>query len=178
MAENITPDIGFLDTDRADFYTGPGGFTGLRYEGRDYSHVVLRRSLPVKEPMKYISVADDENNEIGIIRDVYSLKGGQQEIVIKELESRYYSPEILEIISVRDKLGYVYIEMRIQNKNKKVYVKSCAVKDVSRNIRMLSDTGANYPGLIIFDVDGNRYIVSDLFRLDKKSLKQLDSYLF
>ena len=173
MSEVTVPDIGLLDTDKAEFYLTQGGFTGLRYEDKDYPHIVLRRSLPVREPMKYISVADNENNEIGIIRDIGELNSSQRDLVIKELDTRYYSPEILEIISVKDKLGYVYMEMRVKNKNNNVYLKNCAVKDVSRNIRMLSDTS-----LIIFDVDGNRYIVSDLLRLDKKSLKQLDPYLF
>ena len=173
MSEVTVPDIGLLNTDKAEFYLTEGGFTGLRYEDKDYPHIVLRRSLPVREPMKFISVADNENNEIGIIRDIGELKSSQRDLVINELNTRYYSPEILEIISVKDKLGYVYLEMRVQNKNSNVYLKNCAVKDVSRNIRMLS-----YTSLIIFDVDGNRYIVSDLFKLDKKSLKQLDPYLF
>ena len=101
------------------------------------------------------------------------MTGSQREIVEKELDSRYYSPEITEIVSVKDKLGYVYIEMRLKNKNGKIFTKSCAVKDVNRNIRMLSDTA-----LIIFDVDGNRYIVPELSNLDKNSIKRLDPYLF
>ena len=173
MSASISPEIGLLDTDKAEFYITEGGFTGLKYNDKDYPHIVLRRSLPIKEPMKFISVADHENNEIGIIQSIDELKANQRDIVINELDNRYYSPEILEIISVKDKLGYVYIEMRVRNKNSKVHFRNCAVKDVSRNIRMLSDTS-----IIIFDVDGNRYIVSDLFSLDKKSIKQLDPYLF
>ena len=167
-------DIGLMDVNKAEFYVSSGGFTGLKYEGADYPHVVLRRSLPIKEPMKYISVADHENKEIGIIRSVDDFSdSAQRDIVINELDNRYYSPTVLEILSVKDKLGYVYIEMRVQNKNGKAYSKNCAVKDVNRNIRMLSDTS-----LIIFDVDGNRYIVQDLMRLDKNSIKRLDPYLF
>jgi len=166
-------DIGLMDREKAEFYVTEGGFAGLRYNGEDYPHVSLRRTLPVNEPMKYISVADHENKEICIIRAVDDLENTQRDIVINELDNRYYSPEVLEIISVKDKLGYVYIEMRVQNKNDKAYLKNCAVKDVSRNIRMLSDTS-----IIIFDVDGNRYIVSDLDKLDKNSLKRLDPYLF
>ena len=169
----IETQIGLMDTDKAEFYVTEGGFAGLRYEGEDYPHIVLRRSLPIKEPMKYISVADHENNEIGIIQSVENLKGEQRDIVINELDNRYYPPHVLEILSVKDKLGYVYIEMRVQNKTGKAYAKNCAVKDVNRNIRMLSDTS-----LIIFDVDGNRYIVEDLDRLDKNSVKRLDPYLF
>jgi hypothetical protein len=167
------PDIGLMDTGKAEFYVTEGGFAGLRYDGKDYPHIVLRRSLPIQEPMKYISVADHENNEIGIIRAVEDLSKEQQDIVVTELDNRYYAPHVLEVLSVKDKLGYVYIEMRVQNKNGKAYEKNCAVKDVNRNIRMLSDAS-----MIIFDVDGNRYIVEDLAKLDKHSIKRLDPYLF
>lgn len=166
-------DIGLMDLSKAEFYIAKGGFAGLRYNGEDYPHIILRRSMPIKEPMKYISVADHENKEIGIIHSVDELKNEQKDIVVNELDNRYYAPRVLEVLSVKDKLGYVYIELRIQNKNSKAYNKNCAVKDVSRNIRMLSDTS-----LIIFDVDGNRYIVEDLDDLDKNSIKRLDPYLF
>lgn len=167
------PDIGLMDIEKAEFYVTDGGFTGLRYKGENYPHIVLRRSLPIKEPMKYISVADHENNEIGIIRAVEEIKGGQKDIVINELDNRYYAPTVLEVLSVKDKMGYVYIELRVQNKNGKAHLKNCAVKDVNRNIRMLSESS-----LIIFDVDGNRYVVDDLEKLDKNSIKLLDPYLF
>jgi len=168
-----TPDIGLMNTSEAEFYVTEGGFAGLRYQGKDYPHIVLRRVLPIREPMRYISVADHENKEIAIIHAVDDLTGEQRDIVINELENRYYSPFILEVMSVKDKLGYVYIEMRVQNKNGSAYTKNCAVKDVSKNIRMLSETS-----LIIFDVDGNRYIVEELEKLDKNSIKRLDPYLF
>ncbi|MCL1999095.1 MAG: DUF1854 domain-containing protein [Turicibacter sp.] len=166
-------DIGLMDMGKAEFYVTEGGFAGLKYEGVDYPHIVLRRSLPIQEPMKYISVADHENKEIGIIRAVEEMEGEQRAIVVNELDNRYYAPDVLEVLSVKDKLGYVYMEMRVKNKNGKEYAKNCAIKDVNRNIRMLSDHE-----LIIFDVDGNRYIVADLFKLDKLSLKRLDPYLF
>jgi len=167
------PDIGLMDIAEAEFYVSEGGFCGLRYKGTDYPHIVLRRSLPIQEPMKYISVADHENKEIGILREVNELSKSQQEVVINELDNRYYAPRVLEVLSVKDKLGYVYLEMRVQNKNDKEHAKNCAVKDVNRNIRMLSENS-----LIIFDVDGNRYIISDLESLDKNSIKRLDPYLF
>ena len=166
-------DIGIMELDKVEFFTTDGGFTGLKYKDAEYKHITLRRVSPIKMPMEYISVADHENKEIGIIRSVDQLTGQQREIVEKELDRRYYSPEITEILSVKDKLGYVYIEMRLKNKNGKVFVKNCAVKDVNRNIRMLSDTS-----LIIFDVDGNRYMVNELAKLDKNSIKKLDPYLF
>jgi hypothetical protein len=171
-----TNELGILNINEAEFYEGSGGFAGLRYNGEDFSHIVLRRIMPMEYPLHYISVAITEGNdfkEIGILKAVEDLPPTQREIVITELDNRYYSPEVQEVISVQDKLGYVYMELRLKNKKGTEYRKNCAIKDVSRNIRMLSDTS-----VIIFDVDGNRYIVEDLKRLSRQSLRKLDAYLF
>ena len=166
-------DLGIMETKDTEFYTTEGGFVGLKYKGEDYKHVVLRRIMPMDQPLHYISVADQENKEIAIIKAVAELPGTQRKIVETELDNRYYSPQVLDVVSVKDKLGYVYMELRLKNKQGKEYNKSCAVKDVSRNIRMLSGSS-----IIIFDVDGNRYIVPDLGALNKQSLRRLDTYLF
>ena len=167
-------DIGLLELPKAEFYVAESGFTGLKYDGEDYKHITLKRALPVGQPMEYISVADEKNKEIGILKSVNELSKEQYEIVVNELNRRYYCPEILEVKSVKDKLGYVYMELVINVSGaEKKYVKSCAVKDVNKNIRMLSNES-----LIIFDVDGNRYIIKNLLALDKNSLKRLEPFLF
>ena len=166
-------DLGIIDVKEARFYASWGGFPGLEYKGEDHKHVVLRRIMPMQEPFSYISVADPDNKEIGILKSVEELEDHQKKVVIAELDNRYYSPEVVEVISVQDKLGYVYMELRLKNKQGKEYVKNCAIKDVSRNIRMLGDSSC-----IIFDVDGNRYVVSELSKIGKKSLRKLDAYLF
>lgn len=165
-------DIGMLDLKNAEFYVTPGGFTGLKYAGKDYNRITLRRALPIGNPMEYISVADKDNKEIGMIRSLSELSEKQLNIVVAELDNRYYSPTVYEVKSVKDKLGYVYLELVIGQDDMK-FTKSCAVKDVNKNIRMLDDDR-----LVIFDVDGNRYIVQSLMGLNKKSLKRLEPYLF
>ncbi len=165
-------DIGFLDLKEAKFFKTPGGFTGLKYKVTEYKRISLRRALPLGDPSSYISVADHENKEIGIIHHLSDLLGEQLQTVLEELDRRYYCPEVFEIKSIKDKLGYVYMEMVIGGKDGKTD-KTCAVKDVNRNIRMLKNEK-----LIIFDVDGNRYIIPSLEGLDKKSLKRLEPYLF
>lgn len=166
-------DLGMMDVDKATFYRADGGFAGLKYKDEDYKHIILRRIMPIREPLSYISVADHENKEIAILKSVDELAEDQQKIVIDELDNRYYSPEVIDVMSVQDKLGYVYIGLRLKNKQGKEYNKNCAVKDVSRNIRMLSSNS-----VIIFDVDGNRYVINDLSKLSKQSMRKLDAYLF
>ena len=165
-------DIGWLKLGEAEFFDGAGGFTGLRYEDKEYKRIQLRRAMPDRYPSEYISVADHDNKEIGMIKSLVDLKGDQLRIVSDELSRRYYCPEILEIKSVRDKLGYVYMEMEVFAGGEK-HERSAAVNDVNKNIRML---GSNR--LIIFDVDGNRYIINALDKLDGKSLRRLEPYMF
>jgi len=169
---SLAVDIGWLDLGEAEFYEGGGGFTGLRYKDKEYKRVQLRRAMPDRSPSGYISVADHEGKEIGMIRSLKDLSKEQLGIVSDELSRRYYCPEILEIKSVRDKLGYVYLEMEVRAGSER-YERSAAVNDVNKNIRML---GSNR--LIIFDVDGNRYIVNSIDRLDRKSLRRLEPYMF
>jgi len=167
-------DIGLIDLSKAEFYVADSGFTGLKYKGEDYKHITLKRALPIGLPMEYISVADNENKEIGIIKSIDELSGDQYAIVLDELNSRYYCPDILEIKSIKDKLGYVYMELvlNVSGSDSK-HTKNCAVKDVNKNIRMLTDNS-----LIIYDVDGNRYMIRDVSALGKNSLKKLEPYLF
>ena len=171
--DNIQEDLGLLDITQAQFYSTSGGFVGLKYKGEDYKHIILRRIMPLQMPMEYISIADPENKEIAILKQISDLPKDQQSIITTELDSRYYAPEVLDVISVQDKLGYVYMEMRLKNKQGKEYNKNCAVKDVSRNIRMITPTQ-----VIIFDVDGNRYVISHVENLNKASMRKLDAYLF
>ena len=173
QTDQIQADLGLLDISQAEIYATEGGFVGLKYQGEDHKHVILRRIMPLQMPLEYISIADTENKEIGILKAVADLPVAQQEIVIKELDSRYYAPEVLDVLSVQDKLGYVYMEMQLRNKQGKEYKKNCAVKDVSRNIRMVTPTS-----VIIFDVDGNRYVIPDVSRLNRNSMRKLDAYLF
>jgi len=171
---NITDaiDLNLLIPENTEFYITSGGFAGMKIGSTDYQRISLRRALPIKNPDEYISVADKSNKEIGLIRRISDFSEAQQLIILSELNKRYYSPNILEIKSVKDKLGYVYFELLIDNGNAGI-TKSCAVKDVSKNIRMLDEER-----LAIFDTEGNRYIINSLSGLDRKSVKKLEPYLF
>ena len=173
MSINTQMDLGILDVKELTFYKADGGFTGLKHKGEDYKHIVLRRIMPIEHPNEYISIADHENKEIGILREVKTLPQEQRTIVETELENRYYSPQVIDVLSVKDKLGYVYMEMKLKNMQGRIYDKSCAIKDVSRNIRTLPNNS-----VLIFDVDGNRYTIPQIKEMNKQSQKKLDAYLF
>jgi len=161
-------EINILDITKAEFYVSESSFTGLRYDGREYSRIILSRILPLNDPDRYISVIDTNGNEVGILRSIEELSGQQAEIVKNELSKRYHCPVISRIASAKEKTGYVYFDVDIKGKSK-----TFAVKDVSRNIRQLDDGR-----IIVFDVDGNRYLIENMDALDPKSARYIEPYLF
>jgi hypothetical protein len=154
------PDIGIIDVEDAEFYLTDGGFIGLKYKNSDFNHIELRRLMPTEMPMSYISVMNHKNEEIGILRKIDELSPQQQVIVLNELNSRYYTPHILDVKSAIDKMGYLYLDMRIRNNNGIEYDKNCVVKD----FQMMT-----HNSWLVCDMDGNRYLVQDIAALSRRS---------
>lgn len=170
MKQEVTEimDINVIDIRNAEFYHSGNEFVGLRYLGKDYKRVIFSRILPLTNPNTYISVMDTESKEIGIILSTDEMCSKQAEIVNTELSKRYYCPNILKITSIKEKMGYVYFDVSIKGRSR-----NFAVKDVSKNIRQIGDQK-----IMIFDVDGNRYLIEEASTMDKKSLRLLEPYLF
>jgi len=160
-------DIGFLAVEKLTLFTSKNGFLGMTYDGIDYSRIVPMRILPFHEPERYISLTAD-GKEIGILKDISVLSAEQADLLRAALNQRYFCPKITAIHSVKEKMGYVYIDASLEG-GKKLF----AVKDSSRDIRLLDDKR-----ILIFDVDGNRYSIDDLWTLDTKSRKVIETYLF
>ena len=161
-------EIGVYDVADISFYVNPNGFLCLNHKGEDQKRVTLVRTLPVKDPNKYISVMNLENKELGILEDITTLDPEQQKMLDRELAHRYYCPTVTEIFSIKEKMGYLYIEASISGTKK-----TFAIKDVSRNLRVLD---AN--NIIITDIDGNRYYIPDLFKIPTVSRRKLEPYLY
>ena len=166
-AESVM-DIGILDPKTLLFYINPKGFIALKAGEQDYKRVKLSRILPFTDPFRYIAVADMDNKEIGIIRDIAELPEEQQALIKKELGSRYYCPTLTQIETIREKMGYFYFDVVIGD-FKKVF----AVKDISRSIKQLDEQR-----IIITDVDGNRYLIPDIWSIDAKSRRKLEPYMY
>ena len=160
--------VGILNPDELEFFRSPYGFLHMKQGGTEHKHIILRRMLPFSQLDEYISVANREQEEIGILRDLSLLSPEQALLLREELFSRYYCPAITQIHSMKDKMGYVYAEVSLGE-----HRRAFALKDVSKNIRRHGDSE-----LMLFDVDGNRYRIPDIRSLDKKSMRRLETYLF
>ena len=166
-AENIM-DVGILAPNEITFFRNERGFLGAKTKERECRRVKLVRILPFAAPGEYISVEDMDNKELGILRAVSALSDDQRALVEAELDQRYYCPRVEGIGSIKEKMGYFYFEAKIAG-TEKVF----AVKDITRSIKQLDEHT-----IIITDVDGNRFLIPDIEKIDGSSRRKIEPYLY
>ena len=139
----------------------------MRLKGTEYNRVILTRALPLALPDSYICVTDVERKELGIIEHIDDFPEDQQLLISKELSQRYFCPDITAITAIKEKMGHFYFDVKIGD-----YSMSFTIRDLSKNIRCADNQ------IILTDVDGNRFLISDINRIDKKSRRKLEPYLY
>ncbi len=168
---NLTPE-------NAWFTPSEGGLITLKIinaEGVEetFERVILRRSFPVSAPNEFISVREPDSRkkgrgaEIGMIRDIRVFDKTTLDLLNAELELRYFTPEITKINSVKDKFGYSYWEVETSAGSV-----SMVLNNPYSNIRVLEDKR-----VLISDMDGNAFIITDPKKLDRQSYRFMEVYL-
>ena len=160
--------IEFLNPDECSFSFNDKGFLIMGLKGETKGRVKLIRTYPYTLTDEYICVHDLEDKEIGIIRSLNDLDETSSECAKKELHSRYYCPTITTVKSVKERMGHFYFQTIIDGKEK-----NFTVRDITRNMRFATgDT------LLIFDMDGNRYVIPEFEKTEPKSKRLLEPYLY
>ncbi len=154
----LTPEV-------AEFYM-KNNFLYLKYNGEE-SRAFLVRQFPFECEWEFISVLNEEREEIGIVRATSLFEGKMREVLEEELRRRYYSPVILDIQSVKERYGFSY--WKVHTKEGEV---SFTLHDTYRSL-----IRAGEKRLILLDVSGNRFEIPDVTALDRKSYKKIELYL-
>ncbi len=160
--------IEFLNPEECSFEFNSNGFLVFTLNNESKGRVKLIRSYPYTLKEEYICVQNLENEEIGIIRSIKDLDEDSCSACSKELENRYYCPCVTSVKSIKERMGHFYFETIIDGKDK-----SFTVRDLTRNLRFSSENT-----LLIFDVDGNRYIIPEYEKIEQKSRRLLEPYLY
>ena len=160
--------LNFLPSEDCEFFFNDNGFLIFTLKGEAKGRVKLIKTYPYSLSDEYICVHDLEDNEIGIIRNLNDLSPSSGEAAKRELSNRYYCPTVTAVKSIKERMGHFYFETVVDGKDK-----SFTVRDITRNLRHASDEA-----LLIFDMDGNRYIIPDLEKIEPKSRRLLEPYLY
>lgn len=158
----------FLSPEKCSFSFNQNNFLIMTLDGESKGRVKLIRTYPYSLTDEYICVHDLEDNEIGILKALAELDEDSRESCIKELENRYYCPTVTTVKSIKERMGHFYFETIIDGKEKKF-----TVRDITRNLRYASENT-----LLIFDMDGNRYVIPEFEKIEEKSKRLLEPYLY
>ena len=156
-----------IDKDNASFPM-KGGFLYMACpKDAEPRRVHLHRDFPFDHPWSYISVLSTENMELAFLQSIDLFDGEQKEMIVRELERKYYTPSIQKILSVKDRFGFSYWDVETES-GRVTFTLQDTFKSISR-------AGENK--LFFSDVDGNRFMIEDIERLDRKSYKKIELYL-
>lgn len=133
------------------------------YEGRAH----LCREFPFELEWEFISVMNEEQAEVGIIKSVSLFEGVGEELLRTELRRRYYAPVIDKILSVKERYGFSYWRVHTAEGNV-----NFTLHDTYRSIIRASHNRG-----VLLDVNGNRFEIPDVQALDRKSYKKIELYL-
>ena len=155
----------WLTPDNASF-SMKNGFLYITCNGIE-QRAFLCRQFPFELLWEFISVLDEEQCEIGIIRNISLFADEAHKLLTDELNRRYYSPVIRKIHSMKERYGFSY--WKVQTDEGEV---SFTLHDTYRSI-----IRAGGGRVILLDVDGNRFEIPDVEALDRRSYKKIELYL-
>ena len=166
-AIKVTDELEFLDPSKVSI--ARNAFEELVVQlpdGTTHTKVEPVRSFPINETSRYIALLDDEGNEIGIVEDVKKLTSQSRDVLMEELQKRYFMPKITKINSLEGHFGVT--EWNVET----------AQGDVEFGMRSRYDIVTLENGrVLIKDVDGNRYEIENYNKLDLKSIALLQTQI-
>ena len=160
-----------LNPDELTFEQAENGYLRLKInDGKIYEPVECNALLPLSQPDGYISISarnDSEVEELGIIRQLKDLAAEQRSLVEREIQFRYFSPEIIDIKKITSKYGVDQWEV-VTDKGEKTFM----VQDVKENVA-IRESGL----IVIMDIDKCRYQIRDYRKLPSKARMELEQTL-
>lgn len=100
-------DDGFalLDPTELHLHRGPTGALRATVEGahaRSYLQVAVYRAFPLTDPGQWCVLLDGQSQEIGTLREPGGLDPGSAVLLNEELELRYLTPHVQEVLEIRE----------------------------------------------------------------------------
>ncbi len=158
----------YIDHDIARFERTDLTYVNLTlYTGERFEHLEPRRLFPITGVSKYITLLDDDGNEVAVIRDLATLPKEDRDIIAGCLDEYYHVPKILRITGSQERFGM--IKFFCETDRGEVTIE---IRNIVHQIKL--QYGMR---VLIRDNDDNRYEIPDLGAIDKKSKLLLDDYL-
>ncbi len=175
-AETIKPDLTrlrFLKPDMCVIHLGNHAALHVTVKNeRIYGGVYAAYAFPVAHPTGYISLIhaadEDDEVEIGIIRELSDFPPEQADLVRAALRRRYFVHTIHRIRRLRYEYGYIWMDVDTDK------------GPVEFTMRWATDRAVDYgrSGKILLDVDENRYLIPDMSKLSTRERTDFTRYIY
>lgn len=130
-------------------------------------NVVVKRAFPLSKTTEYLSINDKDGKEIGILTAMDGLDLESNKLLTEELDRRYFTPHITRIKELNQEAGMFKFVVETQRGPSEFFVRNwrdSAYEIVANRWQITS-------------VDGGRYEIIDLEKLDEHSQKLVEQLL-
>ena len=124
-------------------------------------------AAPLSRTNQYLCLLDSKGNEIVMLKDPTTLPPESWEAVQQELRRRYMTAQVLEITEARVEYGATYWSVDT-NRGAREFV----TQSLQENAQWLSEAH-----LLLIDVDGNRFEIPDVNKLEPRSRRFITASL-
>jgi hypothetical protein len=154
------------DVDRTTltFQRGPKTLRLLVGDVRCYIDVRLRLADPLRYPDRYISILDRRDREVCLLDSLEGMDTASRDVAVQELHDYYDIPTVSHVDDLNIKHGPLYWRVDT-NLGPREFV----VKWSTERVLTMPDGS-----LRVTDVDGNRFHVPALGKLDADSRKRVE----
>ena len=138
--------------------------------GEDRSYVTVKPtwSAPLSHPNQYLALMNGKGEEIITLKDPKrELTAESYEAVAEEIAKRYLTSLVQNIVSAKGEFGATYWHVDTDRGERDFVTQS-----LQENAQWLSERH-----LLLIDVDGNRFEISDVTALDARSRLILETIL-
>ncbi|MBQ3491959.1 MAG: DUF1854 domain-containing protein [Oscillospiraceae bacterium] len=137
------------------------------YQGQTYENLTPKRLFPFNDKNKYITLLDEDQKEVAIIRDLNTLTPESRAVVETALEGFYFLPKITKVYSLHEKFGLFTFDAET-DKGRIQF----DMGNLHYNIKRLEGNR-----VLFRDMNDNRYEIADYTKLDKKSMRLIYPYI-
>lgn len=162
LAERLNYELGSISAQQIEARIDELNELELTIADQVYRNLRLVRCFPLTHEDKYISVLDENDNEIGIIEDLSLCQPDVSRLLLDILNTSYLVPRINKVNNIIMR-GYVPVWDVETDRGHRVIELQSRRETFTINNRV-----------IIRDADGNRYDIPDFTSLDQRSRRMVE----
>ena len=145
--------------------TGGSLVRAVLADGARHEPVDFYRAFPYSAPDDLIALRDSGGAELGLLAPLAEFPAADREIVLEELSRRYFAPRIVAVDALDERFGQSHWRATTDAGPTRF-----TVQNEHANLRDLPDGG-----MLLIDVDGNRYRLAPRAELDPRIRRKLEA---